>query len=158
MQPPTRRRQNSALQAASVMSSRSGCSAEMDSVLSSKPRFHLDLWLCFTLQSWILDVGRSLVTLVLPADWIPLTRPGVPEYLHLLYTLSSPLLLLKMLERSPRKPPRLAVHLGIISIVTGTSLHLVADAITRRLLLIGYQLHLSVRENPVMQNVTPSSL
>lgn len=54
--------------------------------------------------------------------------------------------------------PRLAVHLGLISVVMGTSLHLVADSITRRLLLTGYQLHLSVSENPVMKNLKPSVL
>ncbi|CAJ1055850.1 ceroid-lipofuscinosis neuronal protein 6 homolog [Xyrichtys novacula] len=133
-------------------------SAEMDSVLTSKPRFHLDLWLCFTLQTWILDVGHSVATLVLSADWVPLNRPGTAEYLHILSNISTSLFLLRMLERSPRKLPPIAVHLGIISIVTGTSLHLVADSVTQRLLLIGYQLHLSVRENPVMKSVRPSSL
>nr|XP_046251186.1 ceroid-lipofuscinosis neuronal protein 6 homolog isoform X1 [Scatophagus argus] len=63
-----------------------------------------------------------------------------------------------MLQRSPRMLPLTAVRLGIITVVMGTSLHLVADSITARLLLIGYQLHLSVRENPVMKNVEPSSL
>lgn len=62
----------------------------------------------------------------------------------------------QLLDRSPRTPPRLAVNLGIIAVVMGTSLHLVADCIVRRLLLIGYQLHLSVRENPDMRNLKPS--
>lgn len=26
------------------------------------PGFHLDLWLCFTLQNWLLDVGRPVAT------------------------------------------------------------------------------------------------
>ncbi|XP_044212783.1 ceroid-lipofuscinosis neuronal protein 6 homolog isoform X1 [Thunnus albacares] len=153
----------------------------------SKPRFHLDLWLSFTIQSWVLDVGRPVVMLVLPADWFPLNRPDAAEYLHLLYNISTPLILLKvtetqhvvhkiinstvpqnklkhllsrhqLLERSPRTLPCPAIHLGIIAVVMGTSLHLVADSITRRLLLIGYQLHLPVRENPVMRNLKPSSV
>ncbi|XP_044048539.1 ceroid-lipofuscinosis neuronal protein 6 homolog isoform X2 [Siniperca chuatsi] len=124
MQPSSRKRQNSALHAATFMCSRSAVSAEMESLLS-KPRFHLDLWLGFTVQNWILDVGRAVVM---------------------------------MLERSPRTLPRPAVYLGIIAVVMGTSLHLAADSITRRLLLIGYQLHLSVRENPVMKKLKPSSL
>ncbi|XP_074490439.1 ceroid-lipofuscinosis neuronal protein 6 homolog [Sebastes fasciatus] len=129
----------------------------MEAVLS-KPRFQLDLWLGFTVHNWILDVGRPVVMFILPADWFPLNRPGVAEYLHILYNISTPLILLKMLERSPRTLPRPAIHLGIIAVVMGTSLHLAADSITRRLLLIGYQLHLSVRENPVMRNLKPSSL
>uniref|UniRef100_A0A8C2WZA6 CLN6 transmembrane ER protein n=1 Tax=Cyclopterus lumpus TaxID=8103 RepID=A0A8C2WZA6_CYCLU len=119
---------------------------------------HLDLWLGFTAHSWILDVGRTLLTLVLPEDWTPLNRPGAAEYLHFLFNISTPLLLLRMLERTPRALPPTAVHLGIIAVVMGTSLHLTADSVTRRLLLIGYQLHLSVRENPVMRSLQPPSL
>lgn len=120
--------------------------------------------------------------LVLPVDFFPVNRPGAVEYLHILYAVSTPLVLLKvnhqkstftcrrsgqsptfcsffqMLERSPRTLPRPAVRLGIICVVMGTSLHLVADSVTRRLVLIGYQLHLSVRENPVMQELKPASL
>ncbi|KAM8751150.1 ceroid-lipofuscinosis neuronal protein 6 homolog [Acanthopagrus schlegelii] len=157
MQPSIRRKQNSVLHAATFMSSRSAGSVEMEEVLLN-PRFHLDLWLAFTLQNWILDVGRPVVTLVLPADWTPLNRPGAAEYLHILYNITAPLILLKMLERSPRTLPRTAVRLGVITVVMGTSLHLAADSITRRLMLIGYQLHLSVRDNPVMKNLKPSSL
>lgn len=65
---------------------------------------------------------------------------------------------LQMLERSPRKLPRSSVHLGIIAVVMGTTLHLAAESVSRRLLLIGYQLHQSVRENPVMKKVNPSSM
>ena len=63
-----------------------------------------------------------------------------------------------MLERSPRTLPRTAVRLGVITVVMGTSLHLATDSIIRRLMLIGYQLHLTVRENPVLKNLNPSSL
>ncbi|XP_040894697.1 ceroid-lipofuscinosis neuronal protein 6 homolog [Toxotes jaculatrix] len=157
MQPFVRKRQSSALHAATFMCSRSVGSAEMEMVLS-KPRFHLDLWLRFTIQNWILDVGRPVVMLVLPADWFSLNRPGAAEYLHILYNITTPLTLLKMLELSPRNLPLPAVHVGIIVVIMATSFHLVADSITRRLLLIGYELHLSVRENPVMQNLKPTSL
>ncbi|XP_070686486.1 ceroid-lipofuscinosis neuronal protein 6 homolog [Pempheris klunzingeri] len=125
---------------------------------SPKPRFHLDLWLGFAVQNWILDVGQPVVMLVLPPAWFPLNRPGAAEFLHVLYGISTPLILLQMLERSPRTLPRPAVHLGIIAVVMGTSLHLAADSIIRRLLLIGYELHLPVRENPVMKTLRPSSL
>lgn len=27
-----------------------------------EPGFHLDLWLCFTVQNWLLDVGRPVAT------------------------------------------------------------------------------------------------
>uniref|UniRef100_A0A667Y803 CLN6 transmembrane ER protein n=1 Tax=Myripristis murdjan TaxID=586833 RepID=A0A667Y803_9TELE len=63
---------------------------------SCRPRFHLDLWIGFTVQSWILDVGRPVVMLVLPADWFPLNRPGAAEYLHLAYNITTPLILLKI--------------------------------------------------------------
>ncbi|KAM9854862.1 ceroid-lipofuscinosis neuronal protein 6 homolog [Aulostomus maculatus] len=124
----------------------------------AEPWFHLDLWVCFTLHSWVLDVGQPIVMLVSPSHWSPLGRPGPAEYLQLLYTISTPLLLLKVLDRSPRTLPRLAVYLGIIAVVMGASIHLVADYIMRRLLLMGYQLHLPLRDNPVMRNLEPSSL
>uniref|UniRef100_A0A3B4W943 CLN6 transmembrane ER protein n=1 Tax=Seriola lalandi dorsalis TaxID=1841481 RepID=A0A3B4W943_SERLL len=148
MQPFSRKRPSSALQAAAFM-----CRFVLP-----KPRFHLDLWLGFTVQNWVLDVGRPVVMLVLPADWFPLNRPAAADYLHFLYNITAPLILLKMLERSPRTPPLPAVHLCIVAVVMATSFHLVADSVTRRLLLIGYQLHVSVRENPVMKNLEPSSL
>lgn len=137
--------------------------------------------------------------LLLPPDWFPLNRPGVPEYLHVLYNVTAPLLLLRvtsatqvwqnlgrwagsfyicavtpnsalpdpptspllqMLGRNPRTPapPPTALHLGLIAVVMGSSLHLVADSVTRRLLLLDYRLHLSVRENPLMKQFKDSPL
>ncbi|XP_068168654.1 ceroid-lipofuscinosis neuronal protein 6 homolog [Antennarius striatus] len=149
------RRQASALQAAAFKSSFSPASEQTGLVL---PRFHLDLWLCFTIQNWFLDIGRLIVMLSLPADMWPLNQAGAPEFLHILYNMSSPLLLLQMLERSGRLLPRPAVHLSIIAVTMGTSFHLVADSVIQQLVLIGYQLHLSIRENPVMKKLEPPSL
>ncbi|KAK5927329.1 hypothetical protein CgunFtcFv8_012494 [Champsocephalus gunnari] len=154
MQSFPRKRKNPALLAATLSGSRGSGSEE---VLPG-PRFQLDLWLGFILHSWILDVGRPFVTLVLPADLFPLNRPSAAEYLHFLFNICTPLILLKMIERTPRSLPPLAVHLGVIAVATGTSLHLVTDAITRRLVLIGYQLHLSVRDNPIMEELRPPAL
>ncbi|KAG7523484.1 hypothetical protein JOB18_048023 [Solea senegalensis] len=63
-----------------------------------------------------------------------------------------------MLECSPRTLPPVVVRLGVVAVAIGTSFHLVADSVTRRLLLVGYQLPLSVRENPIMTELGPSSL
>lgn len=40
----------------------------------------------------------------------------------------------------------------------GASIHLVGDSINHRLILSGYQLHLSVRENPIIRDLKPASL
>lgn len=40
----------------------------------------------------------------------------------------------------------------------GASIHLVGDSINHRLILSGYQLHLSVRENPIIKDLKPASL
>lgn len=40
----------------------------------------------------------------------------------------------------------------------GASIHLVGDSINHRLILSGYQLHLSVRENPIIKDLKPDSL
>ncbi|KAM6973370.1 ceroid-lipofuscinosis neuronal protein 6 homolog [Aplochiton taeniatus] len=123
-----------------------------------KPQFHLDLWLCFTIQNWLLDIGRPIVTILQPLEWLPLNRPSPGDCLHMAYNIITSFLLLKLIERSPKTLPRSAVYLCIITFVMGASIHLVADSITRRLLLSGYQLHLSVRENPMFKNVKPASL
>lgn len=31
--------------------------------------FHLDLWLCFTFQNWLLDVGRPVATVTVKNRW-----------------------------------------------------------------------------------------
>ncbi|XP_055777692.1 ceroid-lipofuscinosis neuronal protein 6 homolog isoform X3 [Salvelinus fontinalis] len=63
-----------------------------------------------------------------------------------------------LIERSPRALPRSAVYLSIITFVMGASIHLVGDSINHRLLLSGYQLHLSVRENPIIKDLKPATL
>ncbi|XP_060031665.1 ceroid-lipofuscinosis neuronal protein 6 isoform X3 [Erinaceus europaeus] len=87
--------------------------------------FHLDLWLYFTLQNWVLDFGRPIAML---------------------------------LERSPRTPPRPVLYVSIITLIMGASIHLVSDSVNHRLLLSGYQNHLSVRENPIMRGLKPETL
>lgn len=67
-------------------------------------------------------------------------------------------LVFQLIERSPKTLPRSAVYLCIIMFVMGVSIHLVGDSINHRLLLSGYQLHLSVRENPIMKNLKPQTL
>lgn len=66
--------------------------------------------------------------------------------------------LLQLIERSPKALSRTAVYLCIITFVMGASIHLVGDSINHRLILSGYQLHLSVRENPIIKDLKPASL
>ncbi|XP_074522640.1 ceroid-lipofuscinosis neuronal protein 6 homolog isoform X1 [Halichoeres trimaculatus] len=122
------------------------------------PRFHFDLWFCLTLQNWILDFGRPIVMIVLPLEWFPLNKPSAGDYFHMAYNVITPFLMLKLVERSPRPLPRSAVYLCIITFVMGASIHLVGDSINHRLILSGYQLHLSVRENPIIKDLQPASL
>ncbi|CAN9506578.1 unnamed protein product [Ophioblennius macclurei] len=123
-----------------------------------KHRFHLDLWLGLTLQNWILDFGRPIVMIVLPLEWFPLNKPSAGDYFHMAYNVITPFIMLKLIERSPRAPPRTAVYLCIVTLVMGASIHLVGDSINHRLILSGYQLHLSVRENPIIKDLKPASL
>ncbi|XP_037649270.1 ceroid-lipofuscinosis neuronal protein 6-like [Sebastes umbrosus] len=120
--------------------------------------FHFDLWLCLTLQNWILDFGRPIVTIIVPVEWFPLNRPGVGDYFHMAYNVITPFLMLKLIKRSPKVLPRSAVYLCIIIFVMGASIHLVGDSINHRLILSDYRLHLSVRENPIMRDLKPASL
>ncbi|XP_030630422.1 ceroid-lipofuscinosis neuronal protein 6 homolog isoform X1 [Chanos chanos] len=155
MQPTLRKRQNAAIQGSTFLS-RHG-SKNVDSSLK-KPQFHLDLWLCFTVQNWLLDLGRPIVMIVFPLEWFPLNRPSVGDCFHMAYNIITPFLLLKLIERSPKTLPRSAVYLCIITFVMGASIHLVGDSVNHRLILSGYQLHLSVKENPIIQNLKPATL
>lgn len=123
-----------------------------------RQHFHLDLWVCLTLQNWILDFGRPIVMLILPLEWFPLNKPSAGDYFHMAYNVITPFLMLKLMERSPKPLPRTAVYLCIITFVMGASIHLVGDSINHRLILSGYQLHLSVRENPIIRDLKPASL
>ncbi|KAG2471150.1 CLN6 protein, partial [Polypterus senegalus] len=125
---------------------------------SKKPQFHLDLWFYFTLQNWVLDFGRPIVMIILPLEWFPLNKPSAGDYFHMAYNVITPFLLLKLIERSPKTLPRSAVYVCIITFVMGASIHLVGDSVNHRLILSGYQLHLSVRENPIIKDLKPATL
>ncbi|XP_069766609.1 ceroid-lipofuscinosis neuronal protein 6 homolog isoform X2 [Narcine bancroftii] len=126
--------------------------------LDKKPQFHLDLWFYFTLQNWILDFGRPIAMLILPLEWFPLNKPSAGDYFHMAYNIITPFLLLKLIERSPKTLSHSAVYICIITFVMGASIHLVSDSVNHRLILSGYQLHLSVRENPMMKDLKPETL
>ncbi|XP_035251504.1 ceroid-lipofuscinosis neuronal protein 6 homolog isoform X2 [Anguilla anguilla] len=155
MQATVRKRQSSALQP-STFHTRQG-SRDTESS-PKKPQFHLDLWFYFTLQNWVLDFGRPIAMIILPLEWFPLNKPSAGDYFHMAYNVITPLLLLKLIERSPKTLPRAAVYLCIVTFVMGASIHLVGDSINHRLILSGYQLHLSVRENPIIKDLKPASL
>uniref|UniRef100_A0A3B4B4K6 CLN6 transmembrane ER protein a n=1 Tax=Periophthalmus magnuspinnatus TaxID=409849 RepID=A0A3B4B4K6_9GOBI len=121
-----------------------------------RKHFHLDLWMVLTLQNWILDFGRPII--ILPLEWFPLNKPSAGDYFHMAYNILTPFIMLKLIERSPQAVPRSAVYLCIITFVMGASIHLVGDSINHRLLLSGYQLHLSVRDNPIIKDLKPASL
>ncbi|XP_075063668.1 ceroid-lipofuscinosis neuronal protein 6 isoform X1 [Mixophyes fleayi] len=120
--------------------------------------FHLDLWFYFTLQNWLLDFGRPIVMIILPLDWFPLNKPSAGDYFHMAYNVITPLLLLKLIERSPKTLPNAVIYISIMTFVMGASIHLVGDSVNHRLIFSGYQLHLSVRDNPIMQKLQPPTL
>ena len=66
--------------------------------------------------------------------------------------------LIKLMKKTSSKANDLLVKLCLIFFIMGASIHLVGDSINHRLSLIGYQLHLSVEDNPIMQKLEPKEL
>ncbi|XP_061616686.1 ceroid-lipofuscinosis neuronal protein 6 homolog isoform X1 [Phyllopteryx taeniolatus] len=159
MQPIRKRRDNDlTFRTNTPNSSILGSKQNMPQKKRRKEAFHFDLWFCLTLQNWILDFGRPIVMIILPLEWFPLNKPSAGDYFHMAYNVITPFLMLRLIERSPRVLPPSAVYLCIITFVMGASIHLVGDSINHRLILSGYKLHLSVRENPIMRDLKPASL
>ncbi|CAF0831123.1 unnamed protein product [Didymodactylos carnosus] len=121
-------------------------------------KFHWHLWLLFALENWILDFGRPIAMLIFPLKWFPLNYPSVGDYFHMFYNILTPYYLERLINKSPMKFNRSLFHILMTVFVMGASIHLVGDSINHRLVLNGYQLHLSVRENPIMQKLEPKSL
>lgn len=63
-----------------------------------------------------------------------------------------------MLERAPGKISANIRYLAVIVLVMGASIHLAADSVDHRLMLIGYKNHMTVRENLLSWNITPAAL
>lgn len=64
----------------------------------------------------------------------------------------------KLMKNSSKKTNDLLIYLCLTFLVMGASIHLVGDSINHRLSLIGYELHLSVEDNPIMKQLKPKEL
>lgn len=143
---------------APIITVESGYESESKRERKGTSRFHWDIWLFLALDNWIFDFGRPIAALFVPLEWSPLNKPSIGDYFHMAYNVITPFCILKLLDRCPRKPSSTLVYLCIITFVMGASIHLVGDSIDHRLVHLGYQLHLSVRDNPMMQNLDPPGL
>lgn len=119
--------------------------------------FHFDIWLLLTMENWILDFGRPIFALYV-SDVFPLSKPSLGDYCHMAYNVITAFCLMTLLRRSLRPVPAFIQQLLVTFFVMGASIHLVGDSVQHRLIHSGYQLHLSVRDNPIMQNLKPKSL
>ena len=136
----------------------SGRRANQQQQQGHREQFHWHLWLLFAIENWILDFGRPIAMLVFPLEWFPLNLPSVGDYFHMIYNIITPFILQRLISKSPRKANQSLFTILMTIFVMGASIHLVGDSINHRLVLNGYQLHLSVRENPMMQKLDPPSL
>jgi ceroid-lipofuscinosis protein 6 len=96
--------------------------------------------------------------LLVPLKYFPLSLPSVGDYFHMAYNVITPYCLLKLMERAPQKVSSTLSYLAVIFFVMGASIHLVGDSVNHRLVHSGYQLHLSVADNPIMKELKPRTL
>lgn len=129
-----------------------------DAPARKSDKFHWDIWLLLALENWIFDFGRPIAALFVPIEWFPLSQPSIGDYFHMAYNVITPFCILKLIDRSSSKLSSTWTHLCVIMFVMGSSIHLVGDSINHRLVILGYQLHLSVRDNPMMQSLQPKEL
>ena len=120
-------------------------------IASPPARFHVDIWMTLCVVNWLCDFGRPIASLAAPLEYFPLKYPSLGDYLHLVYNVLVPFCLLKLMERSAYKLSSNVQYLLVILFTIGASLHLVADTVDHRLIHLGYQNHLSVRDNPLIQ-------
>lgn len=125
---------------------------------NSVNKFHWDLWVLLTLENWVFDFGRPIFALFIGQDVFPMKYPSVGDYCHMAYNLITPFCLLKLFERSKNKTSQNFNIFCVIIFVMGASIHLVGDSVNHRLVKLGYELHLSVRENQMMQKLEPRGL
>ncbi|XP_005094845.1 ceroid-lipofuscinosis neuronal protein 6 [Aplysia californica] len=120
--------------------------------------FHADLWFILALDNWIFDFGRPIAAMFVPLEWTPLDKPSIGDYFHMAYNILTPFCLLKLLERSKQRVSSTLTYVSVIVLVMGASIHLVGDSVNHRLIHLGYKNHLSVRDNPIMQEIRPKEL
>lgn len=125
---------------------------------NSTTKFHWDLWLLLTFENWVFDFGRPIFALFIGQNVFPMKYPSVGDYCHMAYNVITPFCLLKLFERSKNKTSSNFNIFCVIIFVMGASIHLVGDSVNHRLVKLGYELHLSVRENPMMQKLEPKGL
>jgi len=124
----------------------------------SAGQFHWDLWLFLALDNWIFDFGRPFAAMFVPLEFTPLDKPSIGDYFHMAYNVITPFCLLKLLERCQRQVSSTLTYLCVITLVMGASIHLVGDSVNHRLIHLGYKNHLSVADNPIMQEIRPKEL
>ncbi|GFS10340.1 ceroid-lipofuscinosis neuronal protein 6-like [Elysia marginata] len=120
--------------------------------------FHFDLWLLLALDNWIFDFGRPIAAIWVPLTWTPLDMPSVGDYFHMAYNILTPFCLINLMERSRQRVSPTFTLLSVLVFELGASMHLVGDSVNHRLIHLGFQNHLKVKDNPIMKELKPKEL
>ncbi|GFO24534.1 ceroid-lipofuscinosis neuronal protein 6-like [Plakobranchus ocellatus] len=93
-----------------------------------------------------------------PLEWTPLDKPSIGDYFHMAYNILTPFCLIKLMERSKQRVSPTFTLLCVLVFELGASMHLVGDSVNHRLIHLGFQNHLSVKDNPIMKELKPKEL
>ncbi len=105
--------------------------------------FQWTIWIILVLGNFIFDFGRPIIMLIFPLELLPLNRPTIGDYFHIIYNILTPIclykvnlnvqfkntklivcLIFKLMKNTPKKTNTDLINIGLILLVMGASIHL----------------------------------
>ncbi|XP_002736842.2 ceroid-lipofuscinosis neuronal protein 6 homolog [Saccoglossus kowalevskii] len=120
--------------------------------------FHIELWVTLTVVFIVLDIGKHVVRIYFPSDWLPFGKIHTADFMQISYCITVPFCLLKLWEKSPRRSTSTIIYIIVILNTVGSSISMISDCVTERLVSIGYDTNLPLGQNAAMKKIEPQKI